>query len=355
VHSTLELSEIDKSIGRLFMSGMPGTKLDRGTEALIRDFCLGGVILFSRNIENPVQLASLCRDLQEKARKYHGSSLFLAVDQEGGPVARLKEPFTRFPGNSAIGEDENPQEKAVEFARVTATEMKLVGLNMNLAPVLDVRGREVERHLAGRTFCGDPEKVALLGRVVIRELQAHGIMAVAKHFPGLGRAPLDPHRDLPIIDAGAGEMEQVHLSPFRAAIEEGVSAVMTSHAVYPALDPDLPATLSRSVLTALLREELGFQGLIITDDLEMGAIEKTWGVPQGAMVSLQAGGDLLLICKDQNLVMDSILALRGKVIRGDIPFSRIYESMERIGKLKSRYLKKKETVSLERVRAYFHL
>ncbi len=337
------------------MAGIPGTKLDSGTEALIRDYCLGGVILFSRNIDDPLQLATLCNDLQDRAMEYHGIPLFLAVDQEGGRVARLKEPFKSFPGNTAIGEDEQAVDKAVEFARVTAKEMTLVGLNMDLAPVVDVRRGEPEKHLMGRTFGDDPEKVALLGRTVVKVLQENGVMAVAKHFPGLGKTSLDPHHHLPTIEVDAKEMEEINLPPFSAAIEEGVSAVMSSHAIYPALEPDCPATLSHRILTGLLRETLGFHGLLITDDLEMGAIQKGWGVAEGAVASFEAGADILLICQDQSKVFDSINALRGKLIRGEIKLQRLHQSLERIRKAKSVFLKKNEEVSLEKVHTYFGL
>ena len=205
--SKSEHSEIDAKIGSLFMAGMPGTTLDEHTDELIRDRCIGGVILFSRNIENPLQLATLCNDLQESSLKYHGPPLFLAVDQEGGRVARLREPFTSFPGNTAIGEDPQSVEKAEDFACVTAKEMSLVGLNMDFAPVVDVRRGEPEKHLAGRTFGDNPEEVSALGRTVVKVLQENGVMATAKHFPGLGRASLDPHYHLPTIEADAAEIE----------------------------------------------------------------------------------------------------------------------------------------------------
>lgn len=355
MHSTLELSELNTDIGRLFMAGIPGTELDAGTEALIRDYCLGGVILFSRNIEDPVQLAALCKDLQDRAMKYHGIPLFLAVDQEGGPVARLKEPFSRFPGNEAIGEDSKPMDRAREFAQVTAMEMALVGLNMDLAPVVDVRIGEPEKHLAGRTFSDDPQKVAKLGQTVVKGLQENGVMAVAKHFPGLGKTSLDPHHNLPTIELNGMEMEEINLPPFRRAIEAGVSGIMTSHAIYPAMELGTPATLSKKILIELLRKKLGFQGLTITDDLEMGAIKKKWGVAEGAVASFEAGADILLICEDQSEILESIESLRGKIIRGEISVHRLRESLGRIMKTKSRFLKKIKKVSIKEVRAYFGL
>lgn len=355
MNPTLDLSEINTRIGRLFMAGMPGPELDLGTELLIRDYCVGGVILFSRNIEGPIQLATLCNDLQDRAMHYHGIPLFLAIDQEGGRVARLQEPFTRFPGNTAIGEDPAPVERAKEFAQVTAREMGLVGLNMNLAPVVDVRRGKPEKHLVGRTFSDKPEKVAFLGQTVVKELQENGVMAVAKHFPGLGKTSLDPHHHLPTIKMNSKELEEINLPPFKAAVGAGVSAVMTSHAIYPHLEPELPATLSPRVLTTLLRKTLGFQGLIITDDLEMGAIYKKWGVPQGAAASFEAGADILLICKDQNKVLESVETLRTKLIRGEIPFQRLQESLDRIDKTKSRFLAHRKKISLSTVAKFFQL
>ena len=355
MHSTLELSELNTDIGRLFMAGIPGTELDSDTETLIRDYCLGGVILFSRNIEDPVQLASLCKDLQNRAMKYHGIPLFLAVDQEGGPVARLKEPFSKFSGNEILGADPNPMDRAREFAQVTAKEMALVGLNMDLAPVVDVRRGEPEKHLAGRTFSDDPKKVAKLGQTVVKGLQENSVMAVAKHFPGLGKTSLDPHHHLPTIELNDEEMEEINLPPFRRAIEADVSGIMTSHAIYPAMEPGVPATLSKKILIELLRETLGFQGLTITDDLEMGAIKKKWGVAEGAVASFEAGADILLICEDQREVLKSIESLRGKIIRGEISVRRLRESVGRIMKTKSRFLKNIKKVSIKDVRAYFGL
>jgi beta-N-acetylhexosaminidase len=353
MNTTLDLSELDSRIGQLMMAGMPGPHMDDGTEALIRKYNVGGIILFSRNIQDPLQLADLCRQLQDMALKYHERPLFLAVDQEGGRVARLKTPFTLFEGNSAIGRSDRSVEKAVEFGEITAREMKLVGLNMNLAPVVDVQRGEAEKHLAGRSFGEDPDKVALLGGTVIAALQGKGIMAVAKHFPGLGRASVDPHFQLPRIDIDLAEMEEINLPPFRTAIHGGVSAIMTSHAIYPAIDPGNPATLSPGILKNLLREKMGFKGLIVTDDLEMGAIAKHQSVAEGAFQAFQAGADILLICKDQEKVWESIDLLRDKMLQDEIRMDRLDQSLRRIEKTKSRFLKPFREISVAKVREYF--
>jgi beta-N-acetylhexosaminidase len=347
------IHDLQAQIGQLFMAGLAGSRLDKDTVSLIRDLNLGGMILFSRNIEDPLQLAELCQNLQREARHHHERPLFLAVDQEGGRVARLREPFSSFPGNAAIAADKEPVKRAREFGTVTAREMKLVGLNMDLAPVVDVQRGELEKHLHGRSFGEDPDKVALLGRIIVRSLQGHGVMAVAKHFPGLGQAKVDPHVHLPVIDADKEKVERINLVPFKAAIEEGVSGIMSSHAIYPALDPARPATLSKLILTDLLRDTLGFQGLIITDDLEMGAIAGECPVAEGALMAFQAGADILLICKDQGHVVKSHRLLCDRLSEGKIPEERVAESLKRIDRMKSRFLREKEEISLAGVRKYF--
>ena len=353
MNTTLELAELDRMIGQLFMFGMPGTELDEETRRRIREIQPGGVILFSRNVSDPVQLVALCRDLQETSLKAHGTPLFLAVDQEGGRVARLRAPFTEFQGNEAIGGSGDPDAEAETFARITAREMKVVGLNMDLAPVMDVGRKDVEKHLRGRTFGQDPALVARLGSIVIRTLQAEGIMAVAKHFPGLGRTSRDPHHHLPEILVDASELEEVNLVPFRAAIREGVSGVMTSHAVYSCLDPEMPATMSRAVLGGLLRQELAYEGLVITDDLEMGAIAGGWGVTHGAAEAFDAGADILLICENQALVDEALGEIRGRLLRGDIPMERLHRSVERINRARSRFLQQALPDSPADVAAFF--
>jgi len=355
LNTTLDLSELEFKIGQLFMVGMPGPHLDDSTEKLIRDYHVGGIVLFSRNILDPLQLSALCKNLQEKSVLHQGTPLFLAIDQEGGRVARLKDPFTCFPGNEAMAKDRFPLRRAREFGKVTAREMKMVGLNMNLAPVLDVRLGRPERHLTGRTFGEDPQIAAKLGTIIIKTLQENNIMACAKHFPGLGRADLDPHFQLPKIGLTAEELEAINLPPFKAAIEADVSAIMTSHALYPLLDPDHPATVSINILTELLRKRLSFNGLIITDDLEMGAIAAHGDVAQGALAALQAGSDILLICKDAKNAIDSFHLIRDHLLRSEIPLNRLIQAAERVQNTKVRFLKKLPKISIARIKRYFKL
>jgi beta-N-acetylhexosaminidase len=224
---------------------------------------------------------------------------------------------------------------------------------MNLAPVVDVQRGEIEKHLAGRSFGEDPEIVAFLGRTVVKHLQKNGIMAVAKHFPGLGRADVDPHFHLPKINIDLEELERINFPPFEAVIDEGVCGIMTSHAIYPALDQERPATLSPQVLTKLLRNRMGFKGLTITDDLEMGALATERSVADGALKSFQAGADILLICKDQGHVRESMDLLRQAVAKGTVSAERLAQSLKRIRKMKKRFLGHREEISLAGVREYF--
>lgn len=353
MESSLDLTELTSWVGQLFMAGLPGPELDPDTRALIRERGLGGIILFSRNVRDPVQVARVCTALQDTALEARGRPLLLAVDQEGGRVARLRRPFTEFAGNAALATSPRPEAAAEAFARVTAREMSMVGLNMNLAPVLDVSRGPLQAHLEQRLFGSDPDAVSRLGSIVIQGLQEGGVMAVAKHFPGLGRAPVDPHHELPRIEAMEEEMAGVDLKPFQRAVREGVAGIMTSHAVYPCYDPELPATLSRRIVTGILREKLGFGGLVLSDDLEMGAIRSRWGVAKGAALAFEAGVDCLLVCQSQEALVEAMDHLRSQLLDGSISPARLRESLTRHRTARDRFLSPAPQISLDRVASYF--
>ncbi len=339
---SFDLNTLTACIGQLFMAGIPGPEIDSRTEEMIKYRGLGGIILFKRNIESPAQVARLCRGLQQISIRHNGLPLFLAVDQEGGRVARLKAPFTEFDGQTAIGNSDDPVEEAMEFARITAREMRMVGLNMDMTPVLDVPRGHIEECLRDRTFGEDPEQVGILGRVVIQELQKNGVMAVGKHFPGLGGAKRDPHENLPRICLSKKEMDTVDIPPFKTAIDAEVAGIMSSHALYPCLDPGGPATLSYKIITNLLRNELQFRGIVITDDLEMGAISRGSSVVEGAVKAFQAGADILLICENQRHVIKSMERLQTMLLAGEITIQRLRRSLDRIVHAKTRFLKKQQ-------------
>lgn len=320
--------------GQRLMVGFDGTELDSDLKYLIDTIKVGGIILFQRNIETPEALRSLCRSAQRHAAACGQPPLFIAIDQEGGRVARLKKPFTEFDGNPSM----KTVADALSFAEITADELKDVGINMNFAPVLDVAPKEIDSIMASRAFGHDPDWVSLMGETVIRRLQEKGIMAVAKHFPGIGRTVLDSHLDLPVLEAGFSDLQAIDLRPFKRAIEIDVAGVMLSHIHYPLLDPDWPASLSPLIAGNLLREKLRYDGVVMTDDLDMGAIVKHFGFKGAVSQVIAAGIDLVLICHRSDKIetgLETILA-QGTRSRKEETLARA--SVERILRLKRRYL-----------------
>ena len=320
--------------GQRLMIGFDGTHLNRDLQSLIDRINIGGIILFSRNLNEPDQIANLCNSIQDYARKCGQPPLFIAVDQEGGEVARLKEPFTQFPGNPYIHDEED----AIHFATVTASELSQVGINMNMAPVLDVAPKDVDSIMSGRVFGSDPKWVSRLGVKIIDHLQQNNIIAVAKHFPGIGRTTLDSHQDMPILDAGISEIEGYDLIPFREGIHHGVSGVMLSHILYQKLDPEWPASLSSRIANELLRERMMFDGIVLTDDLDMGAIVKKFEITTVIQRILQAEIDIVLICHSgPNIEIAHEEILKNLTDSPKIKAKGI-ESFERIMRLKEKYL-----------------
>jgi beta-N-acetylhexosaminidase len=274
------------------MAGFDGTVFNDELRYDIDALKVGGLILFARNIVAPDQIQTLCAQAQAYARQCGQPPLFIAIDQEGGAVARLKAPFTQFAGNPSMAAPED----AVAFAQTTARELSQIGVNMNMAPVLDVPPPQGPSVMLQRAFGRDPHWVAQMGATVIDHLQANGIMAVGKHFPGIGRTVLDSHEDLPDLEIDSETLEASDLIPFEAALEADVSGIMLSHIRYTGIDPLWPASLSVAVAHDLLRQQMGYAGLVLTDDLDMGAIAKHYQLPDIVGQCLAATVDLLLIC-----------------------------------------------------------
>jgi len=323
--------------GRLLMAGLPGPRLDETTERLIRDFEVAHFILFKRNFEDPTQLKKLCNDLRETCLRHGLPAPLIAIDQEGGTVARLPSPFSQFGDARNISSADDPRQSARQFARTCARELLSVGINMNLAPVLDVcpvgQGCVMER----RCLSDKAAEVAELGGIIIREMQQNGLAACAKHFPGLGCVTLDPHRDLPTVGKKAADLFAEDLLPFQEARDNEVAAVMTSHTVYTDLDPSLPATLSPAILTEILRQRLSYDGLVITDDLEMGAIETRQSVAEAAFEAFSAGADLLLICQRQDRIEEACGRLQRAWQNHELSEERLAASLARIERVRERF------------------
>lgn len=319
------------------MVGLPGHDLDDSTRNLITRAGINNFIIFRRNVLNREQLRTLCADLVASCRAQGLAMPIIAIDQEGGTVARLPPPFTQFAGARELAESAEPELLLVDYARCCARELRDVGISMNLAPVLDVSPAGQGLFMEKRALGGNALQVSRFGSLVIRVLQEEGIAACAKHFPGLGAAVLDPHLRLPVVELSRAQLSSCDLEPFRAAIAEKVAAFMTSHTIYKGLDPETIATLSPVILIKLLREELRYDGLVITDDLEMGAIENVFSVEDAALASFIAGVDLLLICHDHDKVSRAHARLLTAVDKGAISRERLLQSFGRIGEVVDRF------------------
>jgi len=330
--------------GQLLMVGLPGPRMDSTARELVRDLKVGGIILFARNIEAPEQVWELTRDLQGQALAAGGRPLLIAVDQEGGRVQRLKAPFTLIPPARELGSAFTPAQVEDLSCRV-ARELALVGINLNLAPVLDVaRGPNCPQW--DRSYGSDPRQVAVYGAAAVRGYAAGGVLPVAKHFPGLGDTVADSHQVLPTAQSLDPE-RAADLLPFREALAAGVPLVMTAHLRVPSWDALRPATLSPVALKQWLRQNLGFQGVIITDDLEMGGITTQLPAPQGAREALAAGADLLLICNNWDAAWDAARLLAGDPNLAD----RGRDAAPRLNRLRSSV--KPPSAALKEVKEYF--
>src|ERR1019366_4867837 len=261
-------SALRRQVGHLLIAGFNGQQLPVELVTLAREFGLGGVILFARNIADPDQVAELCFDA---ARLMPDQPLWVSVDQEGGRVARLKAPFTEWPPMATLGRSGDVA-LAERFARALASELRAVGITLDYAPVLDIHTNAKNPVIGDRALADKADEVARLGAAIVRALQAEGVAACGKHFPGHGDTSTDSHLELPIVEHPPDRLRAVELVPFKAAIAAGVASIMTEHVFVPSPDEKLPATLSRHVVTDLLRRELNYGGVILSDDLEMKAI-----------------------------------------------------------------------------------
>jgi len=319
--------------GQRIMAGFDGIVLNEEIKYLIGELKIGGLILFAANIETFDQVKLLCSSAQEYALSLDLPPLFIAVDQEGGKVARLRPPdFTHFPGNSHI----NNTEQAVEFAGVTAKELASVNINMNLAPVMDFIPQGFDSIMKGRAFPGSCEKVAELGVCIIKEMQKKSIMACAKHFPGIGRTKIDSHLDLPVLESEPEFMEKNDLVPFAAAKKADVAAMMLSHILYPGYDKKWPASLSPKIAKNLLRDKIGFQGLVMTDDLDMKAIK--YDIKICVQQILESEIDITLICHSGPDIKTAFLEIYRMISGNEQLRAKGMESFKRILKIKKKYL-----------------
>ncbi|SEL91266.1 MULTISPECIES: beta-N-acetylhexosaminidase [unclassified Paenibacillus] len=332
----LKQMTLREKIGQMLLCGFHGTEAAGDVDAFLRKYPIGGVIYFARNVESPEQVERLSSGLQRIAVDSGNVPLWISIDQEGGMVARITEGIALMPGQMAIAAAGSTQD-AYQAAYISGVELKSMGINMNFAPVLDVNNNAANPVIGVRSFGESPQSVAAYGVRSIAGVQDAGISATAKHFPGHGDTDTDSHLDLPVIPHDRGRVERVELIPFRAAIAAGVDAMMSAHIYFPALEPErLPVTLSRAVLSGLLRQELGYDGMIVTDCMEMDAIAANYGTVDAAVMAVEAGADLVLISHTAHLQAGAFEALLAAVQSGRISEARIDESVTRLLKYKAK-------------------
>ena len=322
---------VRSKIGQRLMIGLRGTSLDEQTRLLLREISPGGVILFSRNIENQDQVKNLIREIKKEVTP----PPLLAIDHEGGLVVRFFRDVTIMPGNMALGAV-GSSELAYHQGAVTAEEIKSIGFDINLAPVVDVATNPDNPGITIRSLGSDPQKVAELALSLIQGTQSRGAGAVVKHFPGKGEASKDAHFDLPKVDLSWDELHNIHLFPFRECIKNGVSGVMSTHVIYSNLAgvDAVPATFSRKLITGYLRQDLGFEGVIFSDDMEMGAITKFFPFEEAVVKTIQAGHDMVLICSDYEKQRSAFQSLIKAGEHDKNILSGMEDSLERIQRLR---------------------
>jgi beta-N-acetylhexosaminidase len=342
VERLLASMTVPEKVGQVMVGFFQGPTLSSQQQQRIRDLHLGGLILYSSagNIENTAQVAALVRSIQQTAVDGALVPPFVSIDQEGGIVARLTQGVTVFPGNMALGAA-GSAELAARAASVTTRELRILGITMNFAPVVDVNSNPANPIIGIRSFGSSPDEVARLGTAFIDPCRSSGVLCVAKHFPGHGDTDTDSHVGLPVVLHDRARLDAVELPPFQAMVDGGVPAVMTAHVEVPSLDPSgLPATLSAPILN-VLRIEMAFDGLILSDSMGMAAIAAGWGQEEAAVLSVLAGTDILLYGADKLAgpeAQDSVhAALVAAVQEGRIPLDRLDASVRRILRAKAAY------------------
>jgi beta-N-acetylhexosaminidase len=325
-------SPLERDCARLFVVGFRDKTVSPELAALVRDGVLG-VILFSRNIGTVEETTELIAELKRSA----GRAFLTSVDQEGGRVARFRgPPFTALAPMRVLGQSADAH-LAERVGRLLAYELRALGLDWDFAPVLDVDTNPANPVIGDRALGSDPEQVATLGVALARGLEAGGVASCAKHFPGHGDTQKDSHHTLPVLTHGLERLRAVELVPFRRYAQAGLASVMTAHVRFPALGEDLPATLSHRALNELLRGELGFRGVCVSDDLEMRAISEHMGVEEATVEGARAGVDVFLVCENPDVQRRCLEALVAAVEAGHVSRQRLAESHQRIERLLGRF------------------
>ena len=326
---------LDEKIGQMIVAGFNGTDVNEELINLVNTNKVGGVILFKRNIETSEQLKKLNNNIDGLNKEI---PLSISVDEEGGRVNRLPSDMEKFSSAREVGL-KNDKDYAYNNGKSIGESLKVTGFNMNYAPVLDIFSNPKNTVIGDRAFGSDVETVSTMGIATMKGIEEEGIISVIKHFPGHGDTSVDSHYGLPIVYKTLEELENFELIPFKKAIKEGCKAIMVSHILLDKIDKQNPSSMSETVVTDILREQLGFDGVVITDDMEMGAITENFTIEDACVQSIIAGCDIVLIGSGNESIYNTIKAIKDSISNGKITEERINESVVRIIKLKNEYLK----------------
>ncbi len=326
---------LEEKIGQMVIVGLDGYTIDDNTKAMIENEQVGGFILFGENVKNSSQLLELVNSLKNTNSK-NRLPLFISVDEEGGRVSRMPNEFKNIPANKIIGKV-NDGNFSYEIGSIIGKEIKEFGFNMDFAPVLDINSNPKNLVIGDRSFSADPEVVSKLGVQTMKGIQTSGVIPVVKHFPGHGDTSIDSHIGLPSVNNDLNRLNDFELVPFNDAIKNGADAVMVAHILLNKIDAQNPASLSKIIITDLLRNKLNFNGVVITDDMTMGAIVKNYTINDAAIKSVNAGSDIVLVCHGHDNEVGVIDVLKKAVENGTILQERVDESVYRILKLKYKY------------------
>ena len=325
----IEALSLKEKIGQLIVFGFDATSINDHAVRLIENERVGNVILFARNVASPHQLFRLNKAIQKHMRKTTGIPAIICIDQEGGMVTRIKQGATFFPGAMTIAASHNPS-NSFRLGRYMGEQLKALGINMNLAPSLDINNNPHNPVIGVRSFGDTPEIVTEYGLAYIRGLQ-ESIIATAKHFPGHGDTSVDSHLDLPKVDKPLEELKNMELKPFKAAVDDGIKAIMSSHINFPALtEKGFPATLSSACLTDVLRDDWNYRGLIITDCMQMQAIQANYTTKEGALMAIEAGADLICVSHSEKLQTETARHIMNAVKTGRISENVIDNRVRRV-------------------------
>jgi len=333
VEKLLETMTLEEKVGQLVIAGFYGTSVDEVTEDLITEAKIGGLIFFGRNVESTSQLVGLLNTFKRIESKIPP---FLSIDEEGGSVSRLPSDIANLPGARTMM-NKNVLNLTYEEGRAIGYALDDYGFNMNFAPVLDVDNGKSGSVIGSRSFSTDPQVVAELGVLMARGMEEHGVIPVVKHFPGHGDTAVDSHAGAPIVNHSLERLNQVELYPFAYAIQREIPAIMVGHIILSKVNAKVPSTLSYAVMTGLLRSQLKFDGVVVTDDLGMGAISADHTQAEAAVLSIKAGADIVMISHGRRDPFKAVAALKKAVLDGDISMEMLDQKVRRILRLKLRF------------------